>query len=136
MDYDQIYTLVLTGIITPFVGYAVALLFKFIDEKLNTIKNERLQKALKEAKAEMELAIKKAITETNATFVEALKADGNFSEEDARIALAKSVDRTKEIMSETALTVLQNASIAIDEAITNEIEVQLAISGSGVIVNG
>lgn len=136
MDYDQIYTLVLTGIITPFLGYGVSLLFRFIDEKLSTIKDERLQKALKEAKAEMELAVKKAITETNATFVEALKADGDFSEEDARIALAKSVDRTKEIMSETALTILQNATISIDEAITNEIEVQLALSRNEVIANG
>lgn len=127
MDYDQIYALVLTGFIAPLLTYAVAKLFSYLDEKMKTVKGERLQKTLKEARLEMETSVRKAIIQVNETYVNALKADGEFCEEDARLALIKSVEITKNIMSEAALNILVNASIAIDEAIKTEIEVQLPL---------
>lgn len=127
MDFDQIYTIILTTIITPLIVWGVAKLSAFLDEKLDTIKNEKFQKAIKAAKEEMEDAVYKAIVETQNTYVEALKADGNFTEAEAIIALHKSIERVKDIMSETSLVILEKASISIDEAIKNEIEIQLPI---------
>ena len=125
MDFDQIYVLILTGFITPLLTYAVVKLCAWIDAKTGTIKNEKAQKALKDARLELEAAVKKAIIQVNETFVIALKADGDFSEADAKIALTKSIEIAKNIMSETALVVLENASIAIDDALKTEIETQL-----------
>lgn len=127
IDFDQLYVLLLTGFIAPLLTYAVVKLCAWIDAKTGTIKSEKAQKALKEARIELENAVKKAIVQVNETFVIALKADGNFSEEDARLALMKSIEITKNIMSETALNILVNASIALDDAIKTEIEIQLPL---------
>lgn len=132
MDFDQIYAIIISGVIAPILGYAVAKLFAFIDAKTGALKDARLQKALKNARIEMESAAQKAIVEVNQTFVKALKADGAFTAEDAALALQKSIDITKNIMSETALTVLTNASIAIEDAIKTEIEIQLPVVNSSV----
>lgn len=125
MDFDQIYVLILTGIVTPLIAWGVSKLSAYLDEKLEIMKNEKFQKLLKEAKNELENAVYKAIIETQETYVKALKADGAFTKEDAELALKKSLDRTKEIMSESGLTILQNATGSLDEVIINAIEVQL-----------
>jgi len=127
MNFDDIFALILTGIISPLIIWGVAKLSAFLDEKLEIIKNEKIQKLLKEARVELEDAVTKAIIETQETYVKALKADGNFTEEDAKLALQKSTDRVKEIMSIAGLNILQNATGSLDEIIINAIEVQLPL---------
>lgn len=125
MDFDQIYVLVITGILVPLIGWGVAKLSAYLDQKLEMIKNEKFQTLLKGAKSELEDAVYKAVLETQTTYVEALKADGNFTEEDAKLALKKSLERVKQIMSESGLAVLQQATGQLDEIIINAIEVKL-----------
>ena len=125
MTYSEILTLIITTIITPMAAYAITKLSAYLDDKMQLVKNERLQKALKAAKEELEIAVYKAIATTQATYVAALKADGTFSKADAPLAFHKSVELTMQIMSDSSLAVLTSASVSIEDAIRAEIESQL-----------
>ena len=121
--------------LTTLATWAVTKFCNWLDAKTDGIKNIKYQKMLKDAQDELESATIKAIIEVNETYVKALKEDGNFSEEDARLANMKALDIVKKIMSEASLTILANASIDIDAAIKNEIEVQLPAIKIGVTTN-
>lgn len=122
---DTLITIVIGSIITPMLAYLIAKVSSYIDEKLQTVKNERFQKALQSAQQELETAVYKAIMTTQETYVAALKQDGAFSAEDAKLAFEKSVELTKQIMSAAGLSILKDAEIEITEAIRAEIESQL-----------
>lgn len=125
MTYSEILSLIITTVITPLAAYAITKLSAYLDERMQLVKNERLQKALKAAQEELETAVYKAIATTQQTYVAALKADGKFSAEDAKLAFQKSVELTKQIMSDSALAILASASVSIEDAIRAEIESQL-----------
>jgi hypothetical protein len=125
-NFDQIYTLVITLIIVPLVTWIITKAVALLDAKIAFIKSEKLQMAVKNAKSEVEKAVYLAVSEVQQTFVEALKADGNFTSQDAKIAFYKSMERAKEIVSATAMAVLVQATIDINSLITAEIEANLA----------
>lgn len=122
MTTDSILSIIISTVIVPMLAYLITKLSAYLDEKMQTVKNERLQKALKDAKEELETAVYKAIVTTQETYVAALKADGNFSEEDAKLAFQKSVDLATQIMSDAALAVLKDAAVDVEAAIMAEIE--------------
>lgn len=122
MTLNEIITLVIGSVLTPMLAYLIAKISSFIDEKLKAVQSERLQKSLKAAKAELEAAVYKAIATTQETYVAALKADGNFSAEDAKLAYQKSVELTKQIMSDAGLAILTESAVDLGEAIRAEIE--------------
>lgn len=125
MATEELMTIIIGTVITPLLAYLIGKLSSYLDEKLKTVANERFQKALKEAKEEMETAVYKAIVTTQETYVAALKQDGAFTEADAKLAFQKSVELTKQIMSDAALAILQAAAVSIEDAIRAEIESQL-----------
>ena len=51
-----------------------------------------------------------------------LKADNVFTKEDAKIAFDKSFERTKEIMSESGMNVIETATGALNALIVAQIE--------------
>lgn len=131
METNDIISIVISSILVPLLGVLIALVSKWVDEQVQKAKNERLQAALQSARAELEQAVYKAIMTTQQTYVAALKADGDFTEEDQQLAFKRSLELTKQIMSAAGLAVLEQAAVAIDEAIRAEIESQLPILDQG-----
>lgn len=127
MSFEEIYISSITTIIIGLVGWFATRLSNYLTEKFDSHKKQKMQNLIKQAREELKECAKDAIVETNNTFVIYLKKDGNFTEEDAAIARNKTIERTKELLSAIALNTFETASIPIDEAITNQIEIQLPI---------
>lgn len=127
MSFEEIYISSITTIIIGLVGWFATRLSNYLTEKFDSHKKQKMQNLIKEAREELKECTKDAIIETNNTFVMYLKQDGSFSEEDAAIARNKTIERTKELLSVISLNTFETATIPIDEAIVNQIEIQLPI---------
>lgn len=102
MEYTELMQAVLTTILIPMLSVIGIFIVKLIQKKFDEIeinnKNAELQKYIDMT----ELLIIDAVIETNQTFVEALKADGNFTEEDALLALTKTRDNILLLLTRSA----------------------------------
>ena len=126
MDFEQILTLIITAVLVPLLTWGVKTLTKLADAKIAQVKNATLQAALESAKSELANAVETAVSETQETFVRAIKDDGQFNEVAAADAFNKSFDRTKQIMSNAGMEVIQTATGALNELITAQIEKAVA----------
>ncbi len=127
MDFDQIYAIVISSIFIPLITWGMTKLFSLLEAKTEQVKNVKLQEALKNARVELEESVYLAVSEVQKTFVEALKADGKFTEEEAKVAFNKAVERTKQIMSAAGQAILMQAAVDINALITAEIEANLLV---------
>lgn len=127
MNFEEIYISSLTTIIVGLVGWFATRLSNYLTDKFDTQKKQKIQKLLKDAREELKECTKDAIIETDQTFVSFLKQDGIFTEEESLIARNKTVERTKELLSAVSLDILESATIPINEAIINQIEIQLPL---------
>lgn len=129
---DWALQLLITGIIIPtlaFIGYQLR---KIINAKIDAwleasdIKNkEEIRAALTDAQDKLSSAVYDAVTETQATFVAGLKKSGNFTSAMACEAFNKSFERTKQIMSNAAMEIIQKQTGNLDTLIQTKIEVLL-----------
>ena len=126
-DFDQLYTIAITAVIIPMVTWGMTKLFAWLEAKTQLVQNAKFQEALKHAREEVEIATYLAVSEVQKTFVEALKADGQFTAEEAKAAFNKAVERTKQIMSASAQAILIQAAVDINALITAEIEANLLL---------
>jgi hypothetical protein len=122
LDINEIIMIIITSVIVPLLAWGVKTLTSLADAKIEQIKNKTTQDAFKEAKSELEQAVMTAVAETQQTFVAALKSDNTFTKEDAKIAFDKSFERTKEIMSESGMNVIETATGALNALIVAQIE--------------
>ena len=137
MNFEEIYISSLTTIIVGLVGWFATRLSNYLTDKFDTQKKQKIQKLLKDAREELKECTKDAIIETDQTFVSFLKQDGIFTEEESLIARNKTVERTKELLSAVSLDILESATIPINEAIINQIEIQLPLlKAQGIIKYG
>lgn len=127
MGFQEIYISSITTVIVALVGWFATRLSNYLTEKFDTHKKQKMQQLIKDAREDLKECTKDSIIETHNTFVLFLKQDGHFTEEDAAIARNKTIERTKELLSAISLNTLETATIPIDEAITNQIEIQLPI---------
>lgn len=127
MTFQEIYLSSITTIIVAIVGWFATRLSNYLTDKFDTQKKQKIQKLLKDAREELKECTKDAIIETDQTFVSFLRQDGNFTEEESLVARNKTVERTKELLSEVSLDILESATIPVNEAIINQIEIQLPL---------
>ena len=127
MGFQEIYISSITTIIVAIVGWFATRLSNYLTDKFDTQKKQKMQKLLKDAREELKECTKDAIIETDQTFVSFLRQDGIFTEEESLIARNKTVERTKELLSAVSLDILESATIPINEAIINQIEIQLPL---------
>lgn len=127
MTFQEIYLSSITTIIVAIVGWFATRLSNYLTDKFDTQKKQKIQKLLKDAREELKECTKDAIIETDQTFVSFLRQDGNFTEEESLVARNKTVERTKELLSAVSLDILESATIPVNEAIINQIEIQLPL---------
>jgi CHASE1-domain containing sensor protein len=125
MDFDNILAIIVTTVIVPLLTWGVTVLISLANTKIAQVKSATVRAALESAKDELYCAVQIAVTETQETFVKALKAEGKFDAEAARTAFNMSFARTKEIMSNAGIQILQDATDAANKLITAQIEAVL-----------
>lgn len=122
MDWDQIIQLFITLVIVPLLTWGVSTLIKLLNAKIAQIKNETIRKALTDAQEELANSVLLAVTFTQETFVNKLAEPGALTKEQAKAAFDIAFAKTKEIMSNAGMEVLENATGALNELIQAQIE--------------
>ena len=123
---DTILNYVITGVVLPLLGYAVFKFKAYLDSKIAVVENNDLRNGLADANDELERAVRIAVADVAETFVKALKAEGKFGKEDAIEASKIATEKTKEIMSDMGLNMLEIVEVNVDSAIKSLIEVNVA----------
>ena len=122
MDFEQILMLIITTVLVPLLSWGVSVLIKLADAKIAQIRNETIRSAFTDARKELSAAVEAAVGETQQTFVDAIKKDGKFDKAAASKAFNMSFDRVKQIMSCAGMEIIEDATGAVNELITAEIE--------------
>lgn len=125
---DSVFEIVITVVVLPLLAWGVKKLMQWADSKIALNQDERLRKALLAASAELESAVNLAVTEVGEIFVKELKKEGNFNSENAKTAASMAVSKTKEIMSEAGLQVLEDAKVNVKAYIDAVIEENVALN--------
>jgi type II secretory pathway pseudopilin PulG len=122
MDYAQLITTILETIVIPAIGIVGVFLVRFLQKKFDEIEQNNANKELQKYINMAENLIIDAVIQTNQTFVEALKADGNFTEEDAALALQKTKEQVLMLLTVTAREVIAEAYGDFDSWLKMKIE--------------
>lgn len=106
------------------VVIAMAYAMAYITGWIAKIKDDRIRLHLNKA---VELA-NQAVLTTNQTFVDNLKKAGAFDREQATIALGKSIELTKELMTDETKSVIAGAVGDFEVYIRSLVEQQVAVA--------
>lgn len=127
MNLDEILKLIITLVVTPLLTWGTATLIALLNAKIAQVKNEIVRKALLDAQNELQRAVMLAVTFTQETFVNRLEGEGPLTPEEAKQAFEMSFNKTKEIMSNASMEVIENATHALNDLIQAQIENSLKI---------
>lgn len=139
---EWVLQILLVSIIIPMLTYIGVMLRKIMNAKIDewlaasSIKQkEEIRAALTDAQDKLSSAVYDAVMETQATFVAGLKKSGNFTSIAACEAMRKSSERTKQIMSNAAMDIIQKQTGNLDTMIQTKIEALLPEIKSAVEVD-
>lgn len=117
---EEVVYKLLQYVIVVAMAYAMA----YITGWIAKIKDDRIRLHLNKA---VELA-NQAVLTTNQTFVDNLKKAGAFDKEQATIALGKSIELTKELMTDETKSVITGAVGDFEVYIRSLVEQQVAVA--------
>jgi hypothetical protein len=133
MDTDLIFQIIITSVLVPLLGWGVKLLTSYMNEKIATMEDQRLAKALSNATDELERAANLAVTQVQETFVSALKKEGKFTSKEAEIAASKALSETRKIMSDSGMKIITDAAVDVESYIKSLIEENVGINKPEVV---
>lgn len=117
--------------VIPLLGVLTAYLVTYIKAKTNQLteisQNDTLDKYL----IMLGETVSRCVTATNQTYVDALKAQGQFDGTAQKIAFAMTLDAVMNIMGEEAILYLNEACGDLTAYITNMIEAEVKIQKVG-----
>ena len=105
-------------VVATFIGKGINALGQYLSSKTE---NETAKVYLKEAA----LAISTAVSHTSQTYVDALKKNNEFSEENQRAALQKSLEEAKKLLTAEAAAFLRRAYGDLDAYLIANIEAEV-----------
>lgn len=116
----NIISVVVTAIILPLISYAGARLIAWLNTK---VKDENARIQLTAAST----IVINAVRSVFQTYVEALKAQGNFDAQSQKIALTKAKDIALEQMSDECKTYIETNYGSLDKWLETQIEATINI---------
>lgn len=111
MNFDEILTIVITSVVLPLLAWGIKKFTSYLDSKIKFVENEKAQRMLESALLEMERAVELSVNEIGSTFVDGLKKDGKFTKDEAIKASELAISKTKEIMTNAGIEVIEKAKI-------------------------
>jgi len=128
MDTDLVFQIIITSFLAPLLVWAATMITKLANEKIASLKDQRLAKALLSATSELERAAMLSVNQVEETFVKALKAEGKFTAEDAKTAAQDALAKTKAIMSDSGMAILKTAGTDVESYIKSLIEENVVVN--------
>lgn len=115
----------LQAVATAAVPVCAAFLVQFLRRKSAEAAARTDSLTTKELLAEVTEAVTTAVTYTSQTYVDALKKSNEFTEENQRAALQKSLDEAKKLLTSEAAAFLRRAYGDLDAYLTAHIEAEV-----------
>lgn len=122
MEWAAIINEIFTVILIPLLGLITKYFIEFLHAKREEIKNKTDDNTLKKYIDMLDSTITRAVIATNQTYVDTLKAQGNFNKEAQVIALNKTYDAVMAVLTNEAETYLNNAIGDLESYIKTAIE--------------
>lgn len=127
MEWAVIIEEVFRIVLIPLVGIAVKYLIQFVNMKIDEFQHKTDNELYQKYLAMLNDTIVNAVTTTNQTYVDSLKAQGKFDLEAQRIAFQKTYDAVIAVLGEEAQRYLSAAVGDLNQYITNAIERQVVL---------
>lgn len=121
---ELVYALIIsfTPILCKYIIQGVATVKTSIDTKTKTIKDEALAALIANANEKVAEIVVHAVQSTNQTFVNDLKAEGNFSDEAKAKAFSNTYDTVKSLITDETAELIRIGYGDIEVYIQNKIE--------------
>jgi hypothetical protein len=125
MDFDNIMQIIITSVVLPLLAWGVSKAIEYGNSKIKFVNNANIQNLLLSASDELERAVQLAVTEVGVTYVDALKLEGKLTKEQISTANDLALTKTKKIMSDSGIAVLEKAKVDIEAFVKALIEENL-----------
>lgn len=117
----------LQAVATAAVPVCAAFLVQFLRRKSEQIGAQIDSLDTKELLAEVTEAVTTAVTYTSQTYVDALKASGNFTKENQEEALKKAVEQAERLLTAEARSFLEKAYGDLNAYLVSKIEAEVRV---------
>ena len=111
--------IITTAVIVPLLAWGIESLVDWLKTKTN---NETLEKYIAFAGNAVETAVK----ETTQTYVDSLKKEGRFDADAQKEAFNRTLTTAKKLLTETAISAIQEVYGDVDEWLKSKIESSVA----------
>lgn len=115
-------------VILPLLGVLASFLIKFIETKNKEVKEKVSNETVKKYVDIATETIKACVLATNQTYVESLKAQGNFDTEAQEKAFALTYSAVLDLLAEEAKEYLQEVYGDLNEFLTTKIEAEVNLN--------
>lgn len=128
MDWLELLFQIFEVCIIPLLGVLTAFVIKYIKAKEAELNTQHDNEILKKYTTMLSETIVECVIATNQTYVESLKAQGNFDAEAQKIAFQKTFDSVMTVLSAEAKEYLAAAYGDLSAYITTKIEAEVKLN--------
>lgn len=128
MDYSALLQDLLLTVIIPLLGVLTTYFVKWINLKMETLKNQNDNELHQKYIAMLNNTITDCVLATTQTYVESLKNNGAFTPEAQKVAFDMTYKAVMNILTDDAKEYLKSVLGDLDAFVTNAIEAQVQLN--------
>ena len=128
MDYSALLQDLLLTVIIPLLGVLTTYFVKWINLKMETLKNQNDNELHQKYIAMLNNTITDCVLATTQTYVESLKNNGAFTPEAQKVAFDMTYKAVMNILTDDAKEYLKSVLGDLDTFVTNAIEAQVQLN--------
>ena len=131
MDFVTLVPVLFQMVLIPLLAILTKYITTWIQIKINELTQNKNDKTFTKYMTMLQDTVIDCVIATNQTYVEALKTQGKFDAEAQKIAFQKTYDAVMQILTEDAVTYLNEALGDLDAYVNTLIEAQVNMQKTG-----
>lgn len=131
MDFVTLVPVLFQMVLIPLLAILTKYITTWIQIKINELTESKNDKTFTKYMTMLQDTVIDCVIATNQTYVEALKTQGKFDAEAQKIAFQKTYDAVMQILTEDAVTYLNEALGDLDAYVNTLIEAQVNMQKTG-----
>lgn len=131
MDFVTLVPVLFQMVLIPLLAILTKYITTWIQIKINELTESKNDKTFTKYMTMLQDTVIDCVIATNQTYVEALKTQGKFDAEAQKVAFQKTYDAVMQILTEDAVTYLNEALGDLDAYVNTLIEAQVNMQKTG-----
>lgn len=131
MDFVTLVPVLFQVVLIPLLAILTKYITTWIQIKINELTESKNDKTFTKYMTMLQDTVIDCVIATNQTYVEALKTQGKFDAEAQKVAFQKTYDAVMQILTEDAVTYLNEALGDLDAYVNTLIEAQVNMQKTG-----